>query len=335
MCKIEKDNPKYDENHFMYLALHKSPRSKALPKHFGIQSKFIPLEENLYKSFSLSNSKLLISFFKKIKNRSNLIIEYDGNFFPQVILIFVNLIYFKRFRIILDCHVNSYMGVDKYSIRTIIKLLILYIFKVFFGVKTIVHNRRSLKVLKKSIYCPTPFPNLKKTSHDKLNKNFENDVLIISSLNKDEPVDIFIDSALKLKSLGLKVLITGREDKLDESQKSKGNQLFSGFLEKDDYTQLIQNSKIVIAMTIREYNLLFAPREALQYSKICLVNNSFENKEFYSDLCQYCDINADLIFSRVVSLLSERIKFNDYALDELIKDTDKTINEVKECLLIK
>ena len=136
------------------------------------------------------------------------------------------------------------MGVDKYSIRTIIKLLILYVFKVFFRVKTIVHNRRSLKVLKKSIYCPTPFPNLKKHHMTNLIKILKMMSSLFLVLQKDEPVDIFIDSALKLKSLGLKVLITGREDKLNESQKSKGNQLFSGFLEKDDYTQQFKTQKL-------------------------------------------------------------------------------------------
>ena len=317
----------------LYLALHRSPRSITLPKFFGIGLVFIPIQTNLYRTLTPANIKKLFVFFKNIEKRSNLIIEYDGNFLPPLVLIFVNICFFKLFKITLDCHVNSYIGVKKFSVRTIIKLSILYIFKILFRIKTLVHNKESLRILKKSIYCPSPLPNI--NLEDKKKQNKINDILIISSLNKDEPVDSFIDAALELKALGYKVCITGNKKKLSNSQLKRDKDLFTGFLKDEDYFRLIRDSELIIAMTVREYNLLFAPREALQFEKICLINSSIENIEFYKDLCQYCIADSTAIVKESQKILKEKPSFKQELLKTLITEIEIRIHEVKQCLYIK
>ena len=321
-------------NKSVYLALHPSPRSKSLPKHLDIPSIEVPSIGNIYQSASPSTLKKMSRFFRNLETSSNLILEYDGNFIPVISLFYTNFFYKKKFKITLDCHVNSYIGVPFYSLRTITKLFIIYFFKVFFGVKTLVHNKKSLKILKQSIYCPSPFPEISSETYQQ-QKFCLNDVLIISSLNKDEPIEDFIETALHLKSKGLKVAITGNTSKLSQEHYDRGSSFFTGFLDKEKYDQLLNNSKLVIAMTTRDYNLLFAPREALLNYKICLINDSSENKDFYGELCFYSKVNKKLLIENIDYLLKTEPVFKKEELNRLIEIINRRIKEVKNCLFIK
>tara|TARA_B100000965_G_C19600930_1_gene762576 strand:+ start:2562 stop:3569 length:1008 start_codon:yes stop_codon:yes gene_type:complete len=318
-----------------YLRLHKSPRSNALPNYLDIELIDIPLEVNIYKSISIKVFCKLFNFFRLFEKRSKLIVEYDGNFIPIFCLVFSNLFFFKKYKIFLDCHVNSYIDINFYSHKTFIKLVVIYIFKYIFRVETLVHNKNSLSIIKNSIYCPSPFPKIHFSNSENKTKILDNDLLIISSMNKDEPIDEFIQTAKELDSLGYKVKITGDKNKLklniDEISK-----FFTGFLDRNEYLDLLQRSKIILAMTSRQYNLLFAPREALLNQKICIVNDSIENKEFYRELCFYSSPNHHSIIKQTKSLIkNDEPIFNKTALLDLIKTIDMDIDNFKKCLHIR
>jgi len=96
-----------DQNkNVFYLKLHSSPRSNSLPKSLGINSLDIPLNENIYGSFSKKVKKELINFYRNIQNEKILIIEYDGNFIPILYLFWVNIIHKKRFKIFLTSMIS-------------------------------------------------------------------------------------------------------------------------------------------------------------------------------------------------------------------------------------
>ena len=317
-----------------YLLLHQSPRSNALPNHLGIKSKKIPIDTNVYNSLSLKVIFRLINFFKSFNKKALIIIEYDGNFVPIFCLAFVNIFYLKRFKIYLDCHVNSYINLNFYSIKTFVKLSLVYFFKYLFRFKTIVHNKASLKVIKNSSYCPSPFPENKPDKNTTKNRKLDNDVLIISSMNKDEPIQEYIKVAADLKSSGYKVLITGDKEKL-KFNLDKTSSFFSGFLNKSDYFDLLRESKIIVAMTSRKYNLLFAPREALLNHKVCIINESKENEEFYGNLCFYAKPDSSSIIKKIKDLLRNQASFNETLLLELISNINTDIENFKKCLHTK
>ena len=52
-----------------------------------------------------------------------------------------------------------------------------------------------------------------------------------------------------------------------KNNKTLDKNLFSGFLGKNEFLEYIFNSKVIIAMTIRNNNLLYAPREAIQMER--------------------------------------------------------------------
>ena len=312
----------------LYLKLHSSPRSNSLPKTLGISSLDIPINENIYGSFSKKVKKELIKFYRDIQNERILIIEYDGNFIPILYLFWVNIIYKKRFRIFLDCHVNSYMNIKSLSFKTLTKRLIIYIFKSLLNARIVVHNKKSLKLFKGSIYCPSPFPTI---DFDRNVKRDLCDVFIISSLNKDEPVNEFVKVAKKLNSMGLKTLISGDIEKL-ENNESLDKSLFSGFLNRNEFYEYILNSKVVVAMTIRKNNLLYAPREVIQMNKMCLINDSEENIDFYGDICFYSSPNSELILKKIKKIIKKDYLPRKDKIEELIQNVDQKVNDFKKCL---
>ncbi len=312
----------------LYLKLHSSPRSNSLPNYLGISSLDLPISENIYGSFSKKVKGELIKFYRDIKSKRTLIIEYDGNFIPILYLFWVNIVYKKRFIIFLDCHVNSYMNIKSFTFKAFAKKLIIYLFKNLLNARIIVHNKKSLNLFKGSIYCPSPFPRIDSFTNEKRDLC---DVFIISSLNKDEPIDEFVKVATRLNSIGIKTFISGDIKKLKNSE-TVDKSLFSGFLNKNEFYEYIFNSKIVVAMTIRKNNLLYAPREAIQMNKICLINNSEENIDFYGDICFYSPPNSGPMLEKIKEILTKDLFLRKNEIEELIQNVDREINNFKKCL---
>ena len=171
----------------IYIALHESPRTQSLPAKLNIETVKLPEIGNIYKSLRFRAVKRVYRFFNQLNRNKQLILEYDGNFIPVLTCAFVNIFKSKKFKIILDCHVNSYLHVSLFSIRTFFKLFLIYFYKNILGYKILVHNKASLKLINRSHYCPSPFP----VDTKDLNNIKPNSIFIISSLNKDEPVDAF------------------------------------------------------------------------------------------------------------------------------------------------
>jgi hypothetical protein len=318
----------------LYLALHDSPRTKSLPSEWGINTLKIPLKSNIYGSFKIKHLNSLYKFFKSIESNKTLIVEYDGNFVPIFVLAIVNLLNYKRFKIILDCHVNSYLDLRLFSIRTLIKILIIYFFKYVLRFKILVHNQQSLKIISGANYCPSPFP-----KHNFKNKidyvTIPNSIFIISSLNKDEPIDDFLDAAVELDKLGFHIRISGNHMKLSENQLKKGNKFFTGFLKKSDYLVSLNEAELIVAMTNRKFNLLFAPREALINKKPCLINESNENREFYNDLCEYTETDANQIQSNIIRIFEKKVQFNESQFKFLVNKVTLQNQKIKKCLNIE
>ncbi len=85
-------------------------------------------------------------------------------------------------------------------------------------------------------------------------------------------------------------------------------------------------------MTIRKNNLLYAPREALQMKKVCLINGSEENKDFYKDLCLYSPPVADFIIQKIHETLKDNRFLATNKIERLIEDVNKEIYNFKRCI---
>ena len=107
-------------------------------------------------------------------------------------------------------------------------MYLIYFYKNILGYKILVHNKASLKLINRSHYCPSPFP------VDAINLTYikPNSIFIISSLNKDEPVDAFIESAIELEKHGFDIKISGNFSKLTDEQIYKGKVFLQGFLKR-------------------------------------------------------------------------------------------------------
>ena len=85
-------------------------------------------------------------------------------------------------------------------------------------------------------------------------------------------------------------------------------------------------------MTIRNNNLLYAPREAIQMSKMCLINDSDENIDFYGEICFYSSPNSESMLEKINEILAKDILHRKDKIDELIQNVDQEVNDFKKCL---
>jgi hypothetical protein len=309
-----------------YLALHESPRSLSLPKYLNAKFIELLLNTNLWNSFNKNTINKIKEKVVDIPIKATIIVEYDGNFIVPLALIYVSISQNKKWKIVLDAHVNSYISTPIYHFRGGVKYLTLLMFSLIRKVYVLVHNKQSKNIIPWAIYCPTPFPDKiqKKQGADR-----DKNILIISSLNKDEPVELFVDFAKEMKAKGFNINITGNYDKLEGVFYKKNSEFFTGYLTKEDYNELILNSCAIVSMTKRSFNLLYAPREAIVNNRICMINDSMENISFYGDMCVYSPLDKDIMVENIINSMG------DIELDSgnLINSTDKNIYEVKEWLL--
>ena len=71
----------------------------------------------------------------------------------------------------------------------------------------------------------------------------------------------------------------------------------------------------------------------LGYKKICLINDSNENKEFYS-LCLYSSHESASIVSHVLKISENPPVFNENDYKNLINEVNIQIKNIKKCLHI-
>jgi hypothetical protein len=308
-----------------YVALHESPRSLSLPKYFNAKYIRLLLNANLWSSFNKKTVNNIKEEIINIPARSVVIVEYDGNFIIPLILIYISISQNKKWKVILDAHVNSYISTPMYRFSGLAKYLLLSVFSLFRSTYVLVHNKQSKIIIPWSVYCPTPFPEKIQGKDIAKNKN----ILIISSLNKDEPVELFIDFAKDMRVSGFDVKITGDFKKIDDTLYKNNHEYFTGYLDKNSYNKLILESNLIIAMTKRKFNLLYAPREAIVNNKKCMINDSVENFLFYGDACIYSSLDKRAMIEKVDINISQVLNNSN----NLINDVDKEIYKVKEWLL--
>lgn len=276
-----------------YIAIHNSPRSRIIPRHFKIEAYFLESNFSPLKSIYLTPLYLRLNSLPK---RNSVMIEYDGNvFFNLWLILFLK---YKGNTIALDCHNSAVERQINHLARYYLNVVYLFVLNRMFSVKVIVHNH-SLKLhFIRSTVLETPYPDiiLPKVPNTKY------EIVFCCSLNSDEPVDRILDWCNELKLNGRSVLITGDyrkvKDKYDSCYFSKK------YLSYKEYIEIIAGCKLAVALSNREDTLLFSPRESIVLNTPCLVNDSKVNREFYKEKVMYVSLRdsnrkiVDIILSK-------------------------------------
>jgi len=279
---------------YYYVKIHNSPRSRILPKELNLKIIDFVFNLTLKSSIGLLPYRFINKNEKFIPIDSKILIEYDGNLFLNIWLIF--FLFRKKNKIVLDCHNSAIENQKGHFLRFIINRFYLIFLNKFLNIEIILHNKYiSPKFIKYSI-IETPYP--KFNFKDKTIKNI--DVLFLCSLNDDEPVGLIVQLCKKLRSLGLTSKITGNYNKVKNNYKS--DFFIIPYPSYNQYINYIRRSKKTVCLTSRSKTLLFSPREAISLNVECFINDSKVNRSFYGNKVKYLNI---LDFKRTLNLLTK------------------------------
>ncbi|MCF7885305.1 MAG: hypothetical protein K9M80_02325 [Candidatus Marinimicrobia bacterium] len=143
-------------------------------------------------------------------------------------------------------------------------------------------------------------------------------ICYIQTFSSDEPYWEVVNAVTKLKNI--KLYITGNPEKTKHALSKSEQIIHTGFLFRDKYLGLIQNSDIVIVLTTRENTMQRGANEAVFMEKPVITSNtSFLKKYFYKG-CLHVDINTEDISKGIKEM---KINYQKYK-----KDVRKLQNEL-------
>lgn len=267
-----------------YISIHNSPRSSLIPEHFGLTRIDLDATPSFWEALNLKTILRFLSVLrtKKITQIPEPVwLEYDGN--PLVN--FAILMFLRKKRIRIDCHNSAVEKQKEKKTKYLISLIYLKFVTKILKVQLIVHNNQIKK--KFPLRCKmlvTPYPDLNHYISDKK----VNDVIFISSMNSDEPIELMIACCESLSASNIECKITGDSRRLCNDLKERGKKFFTNFLERDMYLELLAQSKVAVALTTRNNTLLFSPREAIALQVPVILTDNAANREFYLDKGSFC-----------------------------------------------
>jgi len=269
-----------------YIKIHNSPRSRILPQHYNLELIDFVFNITLFSSIGLLPYKLIKGRKNSLPTKSKIMIEYGGNIFFNVWVIFFNLK--NRNDIFLDCHNSALEYENKHFFRFFFNRMYLVFLNKILRIQIVIHNEFINPLFINFSVIKTPYP--KFDFKDTLKK--EIDVLFLCSLNADEPIDLIVNICTKLRLKSIKAKITGDFKKLQNNYDPEF--FFQPYLSYDEYINVLRKSKKAVSLTSRRKTLLFAPREAIALGLECYISDSEVNRNFYGEQAHYLNISEPI-----------------------------------------
>lgn len=197
---------------------------------------------------------------------------------PPIYLSYLTLFYKKK--VIIVAHSNIFLLNNWWHRlqRTIFR----YFLKKTKGL--IVHNEKLLELIKdypteKLVIEPPP----RRLGENEFNKKEEKNIkaLAILSFSKDEPIEELIAGCQELTNINF--YLSGDYLKFPGYREVKGtkNIIFTGYLKKEEYEELLSSVDFVIGLTSRDYTVLQSGYDALGAEKPFLTSDKEILKKYF------------------------------------------------------
>lgn len=110
-------------------------------------------------------------------------------------------------------------------------------------------------------------------------------ILLISSFGKDEPIMDVLSAMESLQNEGVNVYITGNCTKLSENVRASAprNVVFTGFVDEQEFVDMLFSVDIVMALTTAENCLLCGCYEGVSARKPLITSNKRVLREYFED----------------------------------------------------
>jgi glycosyltransferase involved in cell wall biosynthesis len=174
-------------------------------------------------------------------------------------------------------------------------------------------------------------------THDSAGKNFT--VAVISSFANDEPIQEIIEAARSLADTTT-FYITGDNSrisvrKLLKWKGSANNIIFTGFLDRIEYINLLEKVDAVLVLTKRDYTMLSGAHEALALEKPLITSDWQPLRQYFVAGTAYVNNSVSEIVKAVkyVQVEKDRMKKEMEVLKhQKLKEWEVKVSELKECL---
>ncbi|OGR06961.1 MAG: hypothetical protein A2511_17240 [Deltaproteobacteria bacterium RIFOXYD12_FULL_50_9] len=151
---------------------------------------------------------------------------------------------------------------------------------------TIVTNQFLAEIVEKlggrAFVLPDKIPDLK-SSTNLLLKGKQN-ILLISSCAKDEPIVEVLEAMRLISYDGITLYITGNNKKLEKAiiDNAPDNVIFTGFLPEQDFINYLFSVDCVMALTTAEYCMLCGCYEAVAAEKPLITSSKMVLQEYFN-----------------------------------------------------
>jgi glycosyltransferase involved in cell wall biosynthesis len=193
-----------------------------------------------------------------------------------------------------------------------------------------------------SKYTETHFPKsmrsqngLKELESEREMKKFK--VAVICSFASDEPIEEIIEAA-KILSETTRFFVTGdssrlRTGLLSEWEHSATNVLFTGFLEKREYFELLKTVDAIMVLSKRYHNMLSGAHEALALEKPLITSDWPPLRNYFTSGTTFVSNSVNGIVNGVTSAQLEKNRMEEemrILKQDKIVQWEKKISAVKE-----
>lgn len=136
-------------------------------------------------------------------------------------------------------------------------------------------------------------------------------VAVISTFAPDEPIDEIVGAARKLGA-AYRFSMTGKlGDRAREVEASKPDSLvLTGFLSDDDYWRLLEDSDLIIDLTLKSSCLVCGAYEALSIPRPLVLSDDAESRRWFGDAAVYTANSTADIVDAVQTLASRYSEFS-------------------------
>lgn len=181
---------------------------------------------------------------------------------------------------------------------------------------------------------PDMIPDLKKAREISL-KGKQN-VLLISSFGVDEPIEEVMKAMRTLEGEDLCLYISGHTNRVNKEtlEGKPSNTEFTGFLEEQDFIDMLYSVDAVMALTTEEYCMLCGCYEAISAGRPLVTSNKKVLREYFTDAV-FVENHAESIATGLKRVLSESTSYTEKTLrmrDSLRRSWEESYHRLEKAI---
>ena len=223
----------------------------------------------LIKMYSLIRNIIYDNIILNKYKPNTIIYEHAGDFNPMLSILIYR--FFNKCNLFVDCHTCVYVDNNFNFIREFFNRLIIKKSKIF-----IAHNSETLdlKDIHNNMFVlESKVPDLYDSKYSKKYNKSKFNIVFITRFNDDEPIKEMILATNFFKE-NFHFYFTGNYKKKHNLYLNNSNVTFTGFLENQEYNNLLKTCDVHVVLTDRDYTLLYGGRESIALGIPLIVSNN-------------------------------------------------------------